>query len=92
MNISSIFSARNVTLVVFILVVLVLGTVFNTRVGPEGYTPTPSSNKRKINNPSINTPSINIHSFNKSKLQHTPTPTSTTTSTTTPTTTPTTTE
>ena len=36
MNLSSIFSARNVTLVVFILVVLVLGTVFDTRVGPEG--------------------------------------------------------
>lgn len=50
MNISSIFSARNVTLVVFILVVLVLGTVFNTRVGPEGFDLTasgPSTSKPK---------------------------------------------
>jgi len=36
MKLLSIFSARNVTLVVFILVVLVLGTIFNTHVGPEG--------------------------------------------------------
>lgn len=36
MKLPTIFSARNVTLVVFILVVLVLGTIFNTHVGPEG--------------------------------------------------------
>ncbi len=36
MNISSIFSARNLTLLLFILVVLFLGATFN--VGPETFT------------------------------------------------------
>jgi len=37
MNISSIFSARNVSLVVFILVVLFLGATFDLKVGSEPF-------------------------------------------------------
>ena len=37
MNILSIFSARNVTLLVFILVVLFLGATFDVKVGPESF-------------------------------------------------------
>ena len=37
MNISSIFSPRNVTLLVFILVVLFLGATFDMKVGPESF-------------------------------------------------------
>ena len=37
MNISSIFSARNVSLLVFILVVLFLGATFDVKVGPESF-------------------------------------------------------
>jgi hypothetical protein len=37
MDISSIFSARNVTLLVFILVVLFLGATFDVKVGPESF-------------------------------------------------------
>lgn len=37
MNISNVFSARNVTLFVFILFVLFLGATFNVQVGPESF-------------------------------------------------------
>jgi hypothetical protein len=38
MNVSSIFSARNISLLVFILVVLFLGATFDVKVGPESFT------------------------------------------------------
>jgi len=38
MNISSIFSARNISLLVFILVVLFVGAAFDVKVGPESFT------------------------------------------------------
>ena len=37
MRVSTIFSARNITLFVFILVVLLLGTMFNVHVGHESF-------------------------------------------------------
>ena len=37
MNLSSVFSARNITLIVFILVVLFLGATFQVHVGPESF-------------------------------------------------------
>ena len=37
MNFSSVFSARNITLIVFILVVLFLGATFQVHVGPESF-------------------------------------------------------
>jgi hypothetical protein len=37
MNISSIFSARSISLLVFILVVLFLGAAFDVKVGPESF-------------------------------------------------------
>ena len=37
MNMSGVFSARNVTLIVFILVVLFLGATFQVHVGPESF-------------------------------------------------------
>ena len=46
---SSILSARNVTLFVFILVVLFLGATFNVQVGPESFegpAPGPAINVR----------------------------------------------
>ena len=35
MSVSSVFSARNITLFVVILVALLLGSMFNVQVGPE---------------------------------------------------------
>jgi hypothetical protein len=37
MQMPNVFSARNVTLFVFILVVLFLGATFNVRLGPESF-------------------------------------------------------
>ncbi len=55
MNISSIFSARNVTLLVFILVVLFLGATFDVQVGPGAESfdlysnePTPSQKNKNM--------------------------------------------
>ena len=50
MNISSIFSARNVTLLVFILVVLFLGATFDVKLGPEAFAEysAPSPNPKPI--------------------------------------------
>jgi hypothetical protein len=37
MKLSGIFSTRNITLFAFILVVLLLGSMFNVKVGPESF-------------------------------------------------------
>lgn len=46
MNITSVFSARNLTLFAFILVVLFLGATFDTRVGHESFTEVASEVKK----------------------------------------------
>ena len=38
MDISNVFSARAITLLVFIFVVLLMGTMFNIKLGPEPFT------------------------------------------------------
>ena len=47
MNISSIFSGRNVTLLLFILVVLFLGSTFDVHVGPETFVEDSIKNVKK---------------------------------------------
>ena len=37
MDLSKIFSARSITLLLFILVVLLLGTMFDVKLGPEPF-------------------------------------------------------
>ena len=63
MKLSSIFSTRNVTLVVFILVVLFLGTAFSVKVGPEPMTmttPYSDNKKNKKNEPKLKTMSTPV--------------------------------
>lgn len=50
MRLSSIFSARNITLFVFILVVLLLGTMFNVHVGHESFQEGDSKKKENSGN------------------------------------------
>ncbi len=38
MDLSKVFSARAITLLVFIFVVLLVGTMFNVKLGPEPFT------------------------------------------------------
>lgn len=52
MDLSKVFSARAITLLVFIFVVLLVGTMFNVKLGPEPFNATPS--KTPTSNPLSN--------------------------------------
>jgi hypothetical protein len=53
---SNIFSARNVTLFVFILVVLFLGATFDVKLGPESFSEYSNMNNVATSRPSMTTP------------------------------------
>ncbi len=55
MDLSKVFSARAITLLVFIFVVLLVGTMFNVKLGPEPFNATPS--KTPTSNPPSKPPS-----------------------------------
>ena len=49
MDLSKVFSARAITLLVFIFVVLLVGTMFNVKLGPEPFTENAEQSKPPSN-------------------------------------------
>jgi len=70
MDLSKVFSARAITLLVFIFVVLLVGTMFNVKLGPEPFTENaeqskpPSNPLNLLSNPLSNPLSKKAESFN----------------------------
>ena len=75
MNISNVFSTRNISLVVFILIVLFLGTMFNVQVSHEsfveGATRMKISDKKSSDNNSSYNNSEKKSSDNNKQMQQT---------------------